>query len=261
MRTTVYKLKSEKISKELKIALVSDLHGETAKGVLEMLRKETPDIIAIPGDITSRLDLLDGEPSHDKMGIISHKNAFELLREASRISKTYYSFGNHELCGHKYRKNSGHRCHAQNLSDIRKSGAVLLDDEYRVDGNIAIGGLTTGHTNADLAPHTGWIEGFSAREEFKILLCHHPEYYERYLKNRDIDLILAGHAHGGQIRLFGRGLFAPGQGVLPKYTSGVHNGRLVISKGLANTAGIIPRVFNPKELVIIKIEPQKGKIY
>lgn len=54
-----------------------------------------------------------------------------------------------------------------------------------------------------------------------------------------IDLVLSGHAHGGQIRLFGQGLFAPGQGILPKYTSGVHE-NMIISKGLANTAGTIP---------------------
>ena len=56
--------------------------------------------------------------------------------------------------------------------------------------------------------------------------------------------------HGGQIRLFGQGMFAPGQGVLPKFTSGVH-GNMIISKGLANTAGMVPRVFNAREVVYI----------
>jgi len=253
MKTTVYKLKSKKADKNLKIALVSDLHDRDAEKVTEKLKKASPDIIAIPGDLTSRLDLLDGEPSHDKMGEISHKNAFFLLREAAKIAPTYYSFGNHELCGHNYKENFGRRCHEENISEMKKSGVTLLDDEYTVDGKLAVGGLTTGHTNKDLAPHTGWLDGFAARSEFKILLCHHPEYYEKYLKHRDIDLILSGHAHGGQIRLFGKGLFAPGQGLLPRYTSGVHENRLIIGRGLANTAGIIPRLFNPTELVIVEI--------
>ncbi len=256
MRTTVYKLESKKVNQKLKIALVSDLHDKSAEKVLEALKKASPDIIAIPGDLTSRLDLLDGEPSHDKMGTISHKNAFWLLSEASKLAPTYYSFGNHELCGHNYKKNFGRRCHEKNLSEIRKSGAVLLDDEYTVKGNFVIGGLTTGHTNRDMSPHTGWLDGFSARSEFKILLCHHPEYYEKHLKHRDIDIILSGHAHGGQIRIFGMGLFAPNQGILPKYTSGLHDRKLVVSRGLANTAGIIPRLFNPTELVIIEIIPE-----
>jgi predicted MPP superfamily phosphohydrolase len=81
-------------------------------------------------------------------------------------------------------------------------------------------------------------------------LCHHPEYRDKYLKDRSIDLILSGHAHGGQIRLLGRGLYAPGQGIFPKYTSGIH-ANMIISRGLSNTAGFIPRLFNPREIVYI----------
>ena len=75
-----------------------------------------------------------------------------------------------------------------------------------------------------------------------------------YLKERGIDLLLSGHAHGGQFQFFGQGVFAPGQGIFPKYTTGVHDGRFVISRGLCNTAKPIPRLFNPTELVIIDIE-------
>ena len=85
------------------------------------------------------------------------------------------------------------------------------------------------------------------------LLCHHPEYWPRYVRDLPVDLTLSGHAHGGQIRLFGQGLFAPGQGLFPRYTSGVHEGRLVISRGLANTTRI-PRLFNPTELVCVHLQ-------
>jgi predicted MPP superfamily phosphohydrolase len=87
----------------------------------------------------------------------------------------------------------------------------------------------------------------------KILLCHHPEYYERYLKDKSIDLTVSGHAHGGQWRFFGKGVFAPGQGIFPRYTSGVYDGKLVVSRGL-KPARIIPRFFNAPEVVIIDIE-------
>jgi predicted MPP superfamily phosphohydrolase len=97
------------------------------------------------------------------------------------------------------------------------------------------------------------FEGFPSSEKFSILLCHHPEYYPKYLKDKNIDLILSGHAHGGQIRLFGRGLFAPGQGILPKYDGGAFDNRLVVGRGLANTA-FVPRFFNRREIVCVDIE-------
>lgn len=64
------------------------------------------------------------------------------------------------------------------------------------------------------------------------------------------DLITCGHAHGGQVRLFGHGLFAPGQGFWPHYTKGVYGGKMVISAGCSNTAPV-PRLFNPTEIVYI----------
>ena len=61
---------------------------------------------------------------------------------------------------------------------------------------------------------------------------------------------MSGHAHGGQWRIFGRGVYAPGQGIFPKYTSGVIDGRCVISRGLSNHTHV-PRIFNPPELVMV----------
>ena len=76
---------------------------------------------------------------------------------------------------------------------------------------------------------------------------------QQWLRDYPIDLFVAGHAHGGQWRLFGRGVFAPDQGLFPKYTSGVHEGRLVISRGLSNTVTPIPRLFNSRELVVVEV--------
>jgi predicted MPP superfamily phosphohydrolase len=104
-----------------------------------------------------------------------------------------------------------------------------------------------------LYPDIRWIDRYIQEEGFKILLCHHPEYYNRYLKEKNIGLILSGHAHGGQIRIFGRGLYAPGQGVLPKHDGGVFENRLVVGRGLANTA-FFPRFFNPCEIVTVDLE-------
>jgi len=257
MKITEYKLKSKNLSKKIKIALVSDVHDRPVDKIIDALKEIKPDIIAIPGDLTTRLDLSEGEAAVNERGeIVSHENAWRLLREAVKIAPTYYSLGNHELCGHYYKRNFGHRILPENLAKIKESGAVFLDDTYVRVGNTVIGGLTTGKTNPDLVPHTGWLDGFASADGFKILLCHHPEYYSKYLQKYKFDLILSGHAHGGQIRLFGRGLYAPGQGIMPKYTAGVHDGRLVIGTGLCNTGGIIPRLFNPREIVTVEIFPE-----
>lgn len=98
-------------------------------------------------------------------------------------------------------------------------------------------------------PAADWLDDFERLPGYKILLSHHPEYYPSHLADRNIDLILSGHAHGGQWRFRGHGLFAPGQGWFPRLTSGAH-GKLVISRGLSNTT-MIPRINNPPEVVYI----------
>ena len=104
-----------------------------------------------------------------------------------------------------------------------------------------------------------WLDTFAQVPRYRILLSHHPEYWcleEPMLSKRNIDLVLSGHAHGGQFRLFGQGFFAPGQGWFPKYTSGIHHGkygRMIISKGMANTVKFAPRLFNPTEVVYIEV--------
>ena len=71
----------------------------------------------------------------------------------------------------------------------------------------------------------------AAGDGFRILLGHHPEYYAKYLKGLDIDLYV-GSAHGGPDKTVRTGAFSPSQGFLPEFTSGIHDGRLVIGCGL-----------------------------
>ena len=87
-------------------------------------------------------------------------------------------------------------------------------------------------------------------------MCHHPEYYEWYPIIKSADLVLSGHAHGGQWRFFGRGVYAPGQGLWPKYTKGVYDGRLVVSAGCSNSTTPVPRLFNPSEVVFVSLDEQ-----
>ena len=238
MRIQNYSL-SGPVPKSYRIALIADLHDVDGSGVLSALQEKKPDIIAIAGDLTN---------NRRKRPVTFP----DFLRSCAAVAPCFYSLGNHEFSFTDYERKL-----------VWDSGAVLLVDEYVKLDSLVIGGLCSRTRYSILAgkrvsipPQLEWLSDFEAQPGYKILLNHHPEYYEPYLKERSVDLILSGHAHGGQIRLLDRGLFAPGQGILPKYTKGVHDGRFIISAGLANTVPLVPRFGNPTELVYITVKPQ-----
>ena len=244
------------------IALVTDLHEFDPEPVLEILWEAKPDVIAVAGDTLERhhrgenLDKGDssfssrlicaGIQAAEKLGTLLHfqsqevqtENAYRFFREAGRIAPVVLSRGNHELF-----------LTSEDRAVMAKAGVTLLDNESTEIGGILFGGLTSRQVTGTL--DTEFLETFSASSKYKVLLCHHPEYYPQ-LSRYPIDLILSGHCHGGQIRIFGRGVFAPGQGLLPKYHHGVYDGQLVVSAGCANTAPI-PRWGNAPEVVILRL--------
>ncbi len=254
-RATFYKIKSHSALRGKRLALISDLHSENGRDISQLsehLTTARPDFILAAGDIFERLN--GSRTLHMAAGL-------ELLALCSSLAPTFYSIGNHENGGTrswdklKWRKiKSIERYYdPHEIELIKATGVHILDDEYTELCGICFGGLTSGLINESREPHTAWIDGFCAQSGAKVLLCHHPEYYKKYLEGKDIDLIASGHAHGGQWRILGRGVFAPGQGLFPRYTSGVHDGKLVISRGL-KPSGTIPRIFNPPEVVFIDIE-------
>ena len=251
MKITEYKIKNNNFDKRYVFALISDLHGEDPIEAAEAVKSIAPDFILAPGDIFEPLDSAEWNKENQA--------GFELLCECSKIAPTFFCPGNHELGGVKswsLKWKLGHsreKCYAEeSLARIKESGAIFLDDSYTLSKNIAFGGLTSALIRDDKRPDIEALSEFFASDNPKVLLCHHPEYYEKYLKDKDVDLIVSGHAHGGQWRIFGRGVFAPGQGLFPKYTSGVHDDRFIVGRGLKKS-GKIPRIFNPPEVVKIVI--------
>lgn len=254
------------------IALLADSHNRPPASILASIQAHHPSLILIAGDfVYGNVPSTPSAP--DQLKMEESKNAMALLRGCASLAPTYISLGNHEWM-----------LSPSDLDLIRSVGAVVLDNAFsstRIgDRDVVIGGLTsarvteyqswrrTQHTdelyprptfsNHNLIPETGWLDDFCAIDGYRVLMCHHPEYWP-LLRSRSIDLVLSGHAHGGQWRVFNpfkkewRGIFAPGQGLWPKLTSGVHEGRLVISRGLSNTT-VIPRICNPPELVFIEPE-------
>lgn len=103
------------------------------------------------------------------------------------------------------------------------------------------------------------LEEYESLDGYKILLSHHPEYWSLespFLSQKKINLVLAGHAHGGQIKIGNQGLYASGQGWFPQYTSGIHRGQygsMIISRGLSNPVKVT-RIFNNPEIVSVQIK-------
>ncbi len=171
----------------------------------------------------------------------------------------------------------------EDLATLTSTGVTVLDNEWKsitVEGKeVILAGLTSGYVtdyrrfNAGSGssdryprqesisgiggtvaasrhkPETAWLSAFAAQPGYHILLSHHPEYYP-FIPDF-VEFILSGHAHGGQWRFFGHGVWSPGQGWWPRYTKGVYDGRLVVSAGLSNTTWV-PRLFNPTEVVYIE---------
>lgn len=252
MKISEYKIKNKRFSQKYVFALISDLHTESSLGVIEALKTIRPDYILAAGDIFE--PLLDKNRNKNQSG-------YELLAACSGIAPTIFSPGNHEIGGThswspmwRFAKGKKKTYDKKSIELVRECGVCFLEDDCVKFGEIYFGGLCSGIVSDDMRPDLSFVERFSKIDAPKVLVCHHPEYYKKYLKEKGIDLIVSGHAHGGQWRLFGRGVFAPGQGFFPKYTSGVYDNVLVVSRGITS-GGAIPRIFNPPEIVKIVIEP------
>ena len=257
MRESFYRLPGPQ---RLRIALVSDLHGQPFGAVLASLRERRPGLICVAGDF------VHGVPPREGLKLEKEPSALALFRECAALAPCFVSLGNHEWL-----------LSPEDLALVRETGVTLLDNEWTRFGPLVIGGLSSAyvkgyrayraehagqryplpdnihHVARGVEPELGWLADYTAQEGFHLLLCHHPEYWPRFLRGLPIELTLSGHAHGGQIRLFGQGLYAPGQGALPKYTSGLYEDRLLVSRGLSNNV-VIPRLFNPTELVYLDLE-------
>ena len=223
------------------LAVLADIHARRVEETLSLVEQNKPDIILIPGD------LVDGaaiEKCKEHSNFI--EEAITNLNRIAQIAPTYYSLGNHEK-----------QLTETEIKELHGSKAVVVDNRYvNVSADLYIGGLSSGRNyhdkKASQKPDISFIAEFEKVSGFKILLSHHPEYYEPFLKDKGIDLIISGHAHGGQVRIGKQGLYSPGQGLFPKYTSGIHDGKLIVSRGIAGTE-LFPRINNKPEIVYIKI--------
>lgn len=244
--STLYRVPCSKLSRPVRLAVASDLHGNPYDRAVELLREAKPDVILVPGDLTDYEAILSDDPK-----------IFDFLRACASIAPTFYSIGNHETSCYRsenfFRKPKKQPIPPEFTERVSKTGAFLLRNEAVSFGELTICGLDSGLDGKINKPDADALASFATLSGVRVLLCHHPEYYVPYISKTDIDLTVCGHAHGGHWRFFGRGVYAPDQGLFPKYTSGIlDGGRCVISRGLGDHT-YIPRLFNPRELVIIDL--------
>ena len=261
-----YTIEDERITSPVRIALITDLHsckyGENQQELIAAVDYLSPDLVLLGGDI------YDDE--------VPHTNTELFLAGIAGRYPIYYVTGNHEYW-------AGAEEWALIKGMIENHGITILSDEstvITVNGNelnlCGVNDPDVYMVTYDLATEPQWydwaqknklvtffqqlddVSEIAENGNFTLLLSHRPELINAY-SSFDYDLVLCGHAHGGQWRIPGilNGLFAPNQGIFPEHAGGKYeqNGTtMIVSRGLARESTIVPRVFNRPELVLIELK-------
>lgn len=248
IQTSEYTITDSKIPQKFNgftIVVVSDLHNyDWGEKLLDKIKEEKPNIIAITGD------LVDSRTPN-------YQIALDFVQKAIKIAPIYYVTGNHEAVLDDFTNFE---------KTLAEAGVVLLDDKNELlafNGEfINIAGVkdplfkSYGRTHKEVLQES--LDVVLDKNYYNIVLSHRPEHFKTYVEN-GAELVFAGHAHGGQVRIpFVGGLIAPNQGFFPKYTAGVYseNGtNMVVSRGLGNS--VVPvRVNNMPELVVVRLQSE-----
>lgn len=238
-------VKLDLVDGKIRAALVTDLHscfyGPDQRWLTDRIDKEAPDVIFLGGDIFD-----DGLPDD---------NARKTIEYLVAKYPCFYVTGNHEFWSGRVDEMKAY---------MKSVGVVVLEGDCE---NIAINGVVVDVCGVDDPTYMSddqWLEQLDAAyaktdsTHFRVLLTHRPEKVDIYSRY-DYDLILAGHAHAGQMMIpfLNLGLFAPDQGFLAKYVDGIYtleNGSVMeVSRGLSRESTRLPRLFNRPELVIIDL--------
>ena len=254
IKVSMYDIEDEKIPvsfEDYTIVQVSDLHnatfGKKQETLLGAIEQEKPDMVVITGD------LIDSSST-------DVENAMEFVEGAVKPAPVYYVTGNHEAATNKYLELEK-QLELAGVTILRNASVEIECEDYSIQ-LLGVDDPNFTKTDEMFDMSTGImknnLEEMDITDEYTILLSHRPELINIY-SEYSIDLVLSGHAHGGQVIIpFVGGLVAPNQGFFPEYTEGIHeinNTKMIISRGLGNS--IIPiRVNNLPELVVIKLHNQ-----
>lgn len=248
-----YTIKTDKLNEgqTIRLVVIADLHstyyGKNQEHLINKIEEQNPDIIALVGDIID---------DHE-----SEEGAKDFLKGIQGIAPVYYVIGNHEIWTCEYERMKemvagyGHTVLTNESKTIDVNGVEFtisgVDDPYILK-------YSNDEEIRSMQSEEELLYGFVDIDDsvFNVLLAHRPELYHMY-QDYNFDLVLSGHAHGGQIRIPGivNGLFAPDQGFFPEYAGGRYeeNGQtMIVSRGLGFNS-LVPRIFNPPEVVVADI--------
>lgn len=243
-----YTVVSPKLTAEVRLAVVTDFHSsDNADDVVAMVASCAPDAVLMVGDLFD--DDTQNRPT---------ERTLSLMRQLSAQYPCYYVSGNHEAWTgemdalYQQTEEAG-------VTVLRMSSGVLTVRGQR----IALCGIPDPYEMVfSGAPDTEEqlrqaLEDVDSAD-FTVLLAHRPELLTKYAQF-PLDLVVSGHAHGGQVRIPGvlNGLYAPNQGWFPKLAGGAYTQdgtTLIVSRGLAVRTRL-PRIFNRPEVVLVRCVP------
>lgn len=243
-----YTVVSPKLTAEVRLAVVTDFHSsDNADDVAAMTASCAPDAVLLVGDLFD--DDTQNRPT---------ERTLSLMRQLSAQYPCYYVSGNHEAWTgemdalYQQTEEAG-------VTVLRMSSGVLTVRGQR----IALCGIPDPYEMVfSGAPDTEEqlrqaLEDVDSAD-FTVLLAHRPELLAKYAQF-PLDLVVSGHAHGGQVRIPGvlNGLYAPNQGWFPKLAGGAYTqggATLIVSRGLAVRTRL-PRIFNRPEVVLVRCVP------
>lgn len=243
-----YTVASPKLTAEVRLAVVTDFHSsDNADDVVAMVASCAPDAVLLVGDLFD--DDTQNRPT---------ERTLSLMRQLSAQYPCYYVSGNHEAWTgemdalYQQTEEAG-------VTVLRMSSGVLTVRGQR----IALCGIPDPYEMVfSGAPDTEEqlrqaLEDVDSAD-FTVLLAHRPELLAKYAQF-PLDLVVSGHAHGGQVRIPGvlNGLYAPNQGWFPKLAGGAYTQdgtTLIVSRGLAVRTRL-PRIFNRPEVVLVRCVP------
>ena len=260
LEVTNYVLSSPKLTAPIRVVQLTDLHnsefGENNERLVRMVARQHPDLILMTGD------MLNGREDETEIAV-------SLVRRLTEVAPVYFSYGNHEV--------TQEQVFARDLTALfEEAGATVLNRTYEdvtVNGQtIRLGGIY-GYCLPEKYYYSGeatrweceFLKEFQDTESYTLLLAHLPTCWIRNdnLDIWQIDCVVSGHEHGGQIRLpLIGGLYAPDQGFFPGRSSGIYalqDGQraMVLSRGLGSGVGV-PRFGNVPEIVVVDILPQRA---